>query len=305
LPHFVNSRTIAVGAACAAGSTLPVIVVTSAEQGAGKTAVAAAIARHAAYAGQAVRLIRLATATPRSNAAADAAWFGSLFFAPGSPAQPLASEDIPEDPADLVVIEADIADLGGSVEAPVCMVVRDGGAASTGGITPAVTVITRARPGAPGDGVVRIPEDRTLNGFSFEEARDLLRAEVLVEGDPVDTTCDYLVIAPIASDAGQPYFKRFDTKAVVARFDKTDMHLAAMQADPAFLILSGGRRPSEYLFDAASAQGVPVLLSRTDTENTVIALERVWDRTRFTGERKLDRMAALLEASDLFAALGL
>jgi BioD-like phosphotransacetylase family protein len=91
---------------------------------------------------------------------------------------------------------------------------------------------------------------------------------------------------------------------VVVRFDKTDMHLAAMQADPEFLILSGGRRPSDYLFDAAAARGVPVLLSHTDTENTVIALERIFDRTRFVGERKLDRMSELLERELDWEALG-
>ncbi len=92
---------------------------------------------------------------------------------------------------------------------------------------------------------------------------------------------------------------------MVVRFDKTDMHLAAMQADPSCLILTGGRRPSDYLFDAAAAKGIPVLLSRTDTENTVIALERIFEHTRFQGERKLDRMAELLEATPLFGALGI
>ena len=114
---------------------------------------------------------------------------------------------------------------------------------------------------------------------------------------------DHLVIAPIGSDAGQPYLRRFESKAVVVRFDKTDQHLAALRADPNVLILTGGRRPSEYLFDAASAKGIPVLLSRTDTENTVIALEGVFDHTRFQGDRKLDRMAELLEGSGLFEAL--
>jgi len=81
------------------------------------------------------------------------------------------------------------------------------------------------------------------------------------------------------------------------------MHLAALGADPACLILTGGRRPSDYLFDAAAAKGVPVLLSRTDTENTVIALERVFENTRFQGERKLDRISELLEGTPLYAAL--
>jgi hypothetical protein len=46
-----------------------------------------------------------------------------------------------------------------------------------------------------------------------------------------------------------------------------------------------------------------VLLSRTDTENTVIALEGIFDKTRFHGERKLDRMAELLTEGGLFDAL--
>jgi len=285
---------------------VPVIVVTSAEQGTGKTAVAAAIARHAAYAGQPVRLVRLSSDAPGSNAVADAEWFGSLYFVPDSPAQPLDPTDVPEDPADLLVVEADSAQLGDAVDVPVVVVLREG-QQPPAGLKPTATVVTRANQAAPGDdpSVVHIPEDRTLNGFSLDEARSLLHAETLVEGDPIATTCDHLVIAPIGSDAGQPYFKRFESPAVVARFDKTDMHLAAMQANPVFLILSGGRRPSEYLFDAASAQGIPVLLSRTDTENTVIALERIWDRTRFFGERKLDRMSELLVQVGFFAALGL
>jgi len=135
------------------------------------------------------------------------------------------------------------------------------------------------------------------------EARAALNAEVLVKGDDGDPTCDHLVIAPISSDAGQPYFRRFPAKAVVVRYDRTDMHLAAMQTEVECLILTGGRRPMDYLFDAATAKGVPVLLSRTDTENTVIALEGIFDSTRFHGERKLDRMAGLLEASGLYEAL--
>ena len=156
--------------------------------------------------------------------------------------------------------------------------------------------------------LIAVAEDRTLAGFSVSEAQATLRAETLVEGDGLDPTCDHLVIAPIGSDSGQPYLERFESKAVVVRFDKTDQHLAALATEPACLILTGGRRPSEYLFDAAAARGVPVMLSRTDTENTVIALEGIFDRTRFHGERKLERMAELLGGTGLServaAALG-
>ncbi|HEY4670367.1 MAG TPA: DRTGG domain-containing protein [Tepidiformaceae bacterium] len=293
---------------------MPTIVVTSNSPGEGKTGVAAAIARHYAYQGRPVRLARV---TGGGRALQDAEWFGSLDFVPGSPVSNVVPADIPA-PAgaeELIVVEAD-AEAASALagDRKIVLVARGSAPAEfSPGITPAVVVVT-ALPGSanaslPADvsgvPVISLAEDRTLAGFSVSEAKEMLNAEVLVEGDPGDPTCDHLVIAPISSDAGQPYFRRFPTKAVVVRFDKTDMHLAAMQADPQCLILTGGRMPSGYLFDAAGAKGVPVLLSRTDTENTVLALEDLFDNTRFQGERKLDRMAELLGPTALFDTLGI
>ncbi len=276
------------------------IAVTSAEAGAGKTGVAAAIARHYAYAGQPTRLLR--SGAGDDTAAADARYFGSLFFAPGSPASPSAS--IPDDqPGAVTVVECGVAEAKALAAAGAKVVlVSRGKSAAVKDLAPAATVLTNAAAAGP-EGTITLPVDRTLNGFSVSEVQALTNAEIIVEGDRGDPTCDYLVIAPISSDAGHTYFHRFSSMAVVVRFDKTDMHLAAMAAEPQCLILTGGRRPSDYLFDAAGARGVPVLLSRTDTENTVIALESIFDKTRFQGERKLDRMAELLEPTGLFAAL--
>ena len=291
---------------------MAVVVVTSSNPGEGKTGVAAAIARHYAYLGREVRLARLEGDGDSSSA--DAACFAALPFAPGSPAAAVPASSLSDPSGAILVVEAGLAAAGAIAGATVVLVSRNHTPDSLpAGLAPVAVVVTDA-PGVRGsstltaDGApptVAVGEDRTLAGFAVSEARRALNADVLVPGDAGDPTCDYLVVAPIASDAGQPYFRRFDTKAVVVRFDRTDMHLAAMKAEPACLILTGGRRPSDYLFDAATAQGVPVLLSRTDTENTVIALERVFDHTRFTGERKLDRMAELLEGTALFDALAL
>lgn len=281
------------------------IYVTSANPGEGKTGVAAAIARTLAYSGTPVRLVRLTE--EGSNAEADAAWFGGLDFAPGSESAPAGS--VPGDMSDTtLVVEGPISSAPAG--AKVVMVSRGSKAAAAPGGTVA-NVVTAANGhdavtnlgGTPP--VIQLGDDRTLSGFSAAEAKAALNAEVLVEGDiSHDVTSDHLVIAPIGSDAGQPYFKRFDSLAVVCRFDRTDMHLAAIKSEPNVLILTGGRRPSGYLFDAAGANGIPVLLSRTDTENTVIALEGIFDKTRFHGERKLDRMAELLTEGGLFEALG-
>lgn len=280
------------------------IYVTSANPGEGKTGVAAAIARTLAYSGTPVRLVRLAE--DGSNAEADAAWFGGLDFAPGTGSATAASAPA-EDPNATLVVEGPVSAVPAG--AKVVMVSRGSksGANPAGTVANVVTVASGHDEVANLGGtpvVINIGDDRTLSGFSAAEAKAALNAEVLVEGDVShDVTSDHLVIAPIGSDAGQPYFKRFDSLAVVCRFDRTDMHLAAIKAEPNVLILTGGRRPSGYLFDAAGANGIPVLLSRTDTENTVIALEGIFDKTRFHGDRKLDRMADLLAQGGLFEAL--
>jgi BioD-like phosphotransacetylase family protein len=287
---------------------VPTIVVTSSAAGEGKTGIAAAIARHYAFQGLPVRLGRIASDEPGTDA--DAAFFGASYFAPGSGSIPLSPDDVPSAAAgEVVVLEAspEVAAQLASAGAKVVLVARGAQPAKVpAGLMPVATIVTAARAASTSNGgspTIVLAEDRTLAGFSLSELRAAIHTDVLVEGERDDPTCDYLVIAPIASDAGQPYFRRFPAAAVVVRFDRTDMHLAAMQAEPEVLVLTGGRRPSDYLFDAASSKGVPVLLARTDTENTVIALEGIFDRTRFQGERKLERMAALLEETPLWASL--
>ena len=282
---------------------MPLLTVISDTPGAGKTGVAASVARALAYTGQRVWLVR---GEGDGNAAADAHWFSSLEFAPGSASTPVAANVIPPPSGDEVVV----AELDALLERADATVLVTRGLPDDGRVTEvapvavvaldvAASVLTEAPEEVGGAPLIAIGEDRTLAGFSVSEAQATLRAETLVEGDGLDPTCDHLVIAPIGSDAGQPYLSRFESKAVVVRFDKTDQHLAALATEPACLILTGGRRPSEYLFDAAAARGVPVMLSRTDTENTVIALEGIFDRTRFHGERKLERMSELLGSTGL------
>lgn len=278
------------------------IYVGSAQSGEGKTGVAVAIARAFAYSGVPTRLVRLTQ--DGSNADSDAAWFGTLDFVPGT--STVAATALPEAaPNETLVVEGPLDAFPGGDAKLVVVAAEKKPAAPAGAsaiIVTGVDGLTGARlvDGAPLH--IEIGEDRLLAGFSVDEARTAINAEVLVQGLPTETS-DHLVIGPIGSDAGQPYLRRFDSKAVVMRFDKTDQHLAALRASPNVLILTGGRRPSEYTFDAAEAAGVPVLLSRTDTENTVIALEGVFDETRFHGERKLERMAELLEGTGLFEAL--
>src|SRR5688572_20658684 len=271
---------------------MALIYVGSAQPGEGKTGVAAAIARHLAYSGTPTRLVRLAE--DAGGAVSDAAWFETLDFVPGSAADPATEIPIPNY-GETLVVEGPLATYAGDGK---LVVVAEGAQPASVPAGASAVVVTgvhglsgaRASEGTPL--VIELGEDRALAGFSVSEIQAVLNAEVLVSGEG-DPTSDHLVIAPISSDAGQRYLPRIPSMAVVVRFDKTDQHLAAIKAEPNVVILAGGRRPSAYLFDAAGASGIPVLLSRTDTENTVIALEGIFDKTRVHGERKLERMSGV------------
>jgi BioD-like phosphotransacetylase family protein len=124
-----------------------------------------------------------------------------------------------------------------------------------------------------------------------------LHASRLAEDGEADEAVEFVMLGPISADPGQPYFLQHGSKAVVNRFDKMDLHLAALATEPDCLILTGGQRPSPYLLDrvAGSDPGVTVLLSPEGTVRTMELLDDLYGRTRFSGQRKLTRAIELFQ----------
>jgi BioD-like phosphotransacetylase family protein len=124
---------------------------------------------------------------------------------------------------------------------------------------------------------------------------ETLHASRLVERGMEDEAVEHVMLGPISADPGQPYFLQHGSKAVVNRFDKMDLHLAALATEPDCLILTGGQMPSPYLLDrvAGSDFDVTVLLAPESTVRTVEVLDDLFGQTRFTGQRKLTRAIEL------------
>jgi BioD-like phosphotransacetylase family protein len=141
-----------------------------------------------------------------------------------------------------------------------------------------------------------IPEDATLYAPSVLEIADALDAEVVL-GEPQESDIvERLMIGPITTDPGQPYYARPRSKrAAITRSDKTDLQLAAMHSDIDCLILTGGIEPSPYTIDRAADEELTVLLTRADTRGAVKLLEDIFVKSRFGSEEKLERMRALLD----------
>jgi BioD-like phosphotransacetylase family protein len=124
---------------------------------------------------------------------------------------------------------------------------------------------------------------------------EVLHASRLVELGEEEEAVEFVMLGPISADPGQPYFLQHGHKAVVNRFDKMDLHLAALATEPDCLILTGGQSPSPYLLDRVEGSDleITVLLSPEGTVRTVELLDELYGRTRFAGRRKLDRAVEL------------
>ncbi|MCH8064231.1 MAG: hypothetical protein IIC90_00185 [Chloroflexi bacterium] len=142
-----------------------------------------------------------------------------------------------------------------------------------------------------------LPEDRLLAGPTPREMAQTLHASRLVDTGEEDEAVEFVMLGPVSADPGQPYFLQHGAKAVVNRFDKMDLHLAALATEPDCLILTGGQQPSPYLLDRLGGgdTNVTVLLSPEDTVRTVELVDELYGRTRFSGRRKVARASELVQ----------
>lgn len=288
--------------------------VVSSKQLAGKTAIAVGLGHGFAGLGR-VRLVRTGSGMA---ADADAATYAAYLFASssGSPLAADALSGIGDDGTAVVEAEAGAIPASG----PVLLVVRgaptEADTALVSGLGDRLigTIATDVPP-AQIEAVAReltnaglrplalIPEDRMIASPSVGEIRDILGAKVLYEGENTLEVVEDILLSPVYADPARPHFRRFNSKAIIAPFNKTDFHLAAIETQAACLVITGGHDPSPYVVDRAQGEATTVLLAPQETPATLTALSDVWLTSRFRGERKAAAVYAHLEGRIDFAAL--
>jgi BioD-like phosphotransacetylase family protein len=286
---------------------MAVLQIVSANERAGKTAIAAGLAKSFATQGR-VRLIRTGAG---EGAAADAISFAGYLFAstPGVAVDSAALSGFAEN--ETVIVEADAGTTPIS-DAPTLVVVRteasdaDKALAATLGDRLVGTIATDV-PAMAVEAVARdltnagmrplaiVPEDLMLAAPSVGEIRDILKAQVLYDGENELEVVEDVLLSPVYSDPARPHFRRFASKAVLSPYNKTDFHLAAIDTQAACLVLTGGGAPSPYVVDRAQGEATTVLLAPHETPQTLTEMSEVWQRSRFRGERKAEAIHALLE----------
>ncbi|UCH86810.1 MAG: hypothetical protein JSU97_09940 [Dehalococcoidia bacterium] len=316
---------------------MPVLLVSSLRPLVGKTAISVGMAQRLGPHVHRLGLARLATAERDEAAGADARCFDSLALSAEKKGQPLSLEEVAElaketsssDGVLIVELPAGFppSEAIRAVGGVAVLVERSAelNASKVGALQKeigqdfvglALTAVPSARATAIAGTLAQkgipilalLPEDRLLSAPSIGEMAQALEAETLFADGRTEEVIERVTIASISADPGQDYFARFDRQAVVVRYDKPDLQLAALNADSRCLILSGGQMPLAYVSDRAEEEGVPLLITGEDTVTAVQALEALYLKSRF-GHQKAKRIgqlaAAHLDYDSLLQALGL
>ena len=154
-----------------------------------------------------------------------------------------------------------------------------------------------------------IPEDRRLLGVQVDEIAQHLDGEYIVLIENHGVLVEHFMVGNQSLDPGELYFGIHDDKAVVVRGDRPDIQMAALATPTACMIITKDMHPIEYVVYEATEEEVPVILVKTDTLDTMDALDTVHERARFDHPAKLDRFSALLDEhvdlSDLYSNAGI
>ena len=139
-----------------------------------------------------------------------------------------------------------------------------------------------------------LPEDRSLAALTVAELVEVLDAKVLTEHFDPEMLVETLTVGAMTAEAALSVFRRQTNKAVITGGHRTDIQLAALETSTVCLVLTGNLRPSRLIVKQADEFGVAVLLVRTNTIETIEAIERVFGKTRLGQTAKLRQFEELL-----------
>lgn len=153
-----------------------------------------------------------------------------------------------------------------------------------------------SQPGEAGINVLGVlSEDRILFTISVGELAECLQGEILNCAEKSGELVENIMLGAMTVDPGSEYFGRKTNKAVVIRGDRSDMQIAALETSTKCLILSGNTAPIPAVRYRAEDKSVPIIVVKSDTMATVMAIENALNKARFSQEEKLPKLTEVME----------
>jgi BioD-like phosphotransacetylase family protein len=154
-----------------------------------------------------------------------------------------------------------------------------------------------------------VPEIRSLLGVTVGELAKALDGEILVCPEKSDEIVENVMLGAMTVDSGLLYYNRKENKAVIARGERADMQLAALQTSTKCLVVTDHVRPLPVIVVQAQEKRVPIISVKQDTVAALAGVERALVNPSFHSLRKLEIFNELLGSSlnleVLYTALGL
>jgi uncharacterized protein len=154
-----------------------------------------------------------------------------------------------------------------------------------------------------------LPEERGLSAITVGEIIDVVDAEVISSFIKREALVENLTVGAMTAEVALSRFRRYPNKAVITGGDRTDIQLAALETSTTCLVLTGNLHPNPLVVKQAEVFGVAVLLVRTNTMETVEAIERIIGKTRLGQSAKLQQFKELFEehcdCTQFYKAIGL
>ena len=154
-----------------------------------------------------------------------------------------------------------------------------------------------------------LPELRSLSALTVAELIKVLDAEVLTKYLRPQAMVENMTVGAMTADTALSRFRKTSNKAVITGGDRTDIQLAALETSTTCLVLTGNLRPSPLVVKQAEEFGVAVLLVRSNTMETIEAIDHVFGRARMGETAKVKQYQTLLDEhcsyERIYSALGL
>lgn len=148
-----------------------------------------------------------------------------------------------------------------------------------------------------------------LSALSVGELVRRLGAQVLTKSYDPDRLVETFTVGAMTLEAALSHFRRQQNKAVITGGDRTDIQLAALETSTTALILTGNLDPSPLVVRQAETVGIPILLVKQNTIETVNRIEEAYGKTRLGESEKLscfmELMHAHVDLPGIYTALGL
>ncbi|MEX2376496.1 MAG: DRTGG domain-containing protein [Dehalococcoidia bacterium] len=149
-----------------------------------------------------------------------------------------------------------------------------------------------------------LPEDRRLLAPTVDLVAEHLEGQYALWKEHSGRLIDNFLIGGMILDWGPLYFSSQENVGVVVRGDRPDIQLAAVQTGTVqAMILTKGIPPIEYVYYEADQREIPVVVVATDTNETAAKLESLLPKIRFDHPEKLQRLLELADGRLDFDAI--